>query len=161
MRWWALGAMVLAVFAVTLDVTVLTVALPTLAGALKASESQLQWFVTAYTLALVAGIVGAPKESFWNGSIALVAVGLLLAVEVPDLRLRVLGRTDLGLLGLWFGSALVWAAVWAIEPPAAGPLAPVVTLAWSSSFYGLVALWCLFVRRLLLPGQDPAGITIS
>jgi len=37
--------MVLAVFAVTLDVTVLTVALPTLAGALKASESQLQWFV--------------------------------------------------------------------------------------------------------------------
>ena len=31
--------MVLAVFAVTLDVTVLTVALPTLAGALKASES--------------------------------------------------------------------------------------------------------------------------
>jgi len=39
------------VFAVTLDVTVLTVALPTLAGALKASESQLQWFVTAYTLA--------------------------------------------------------------------------------------------------------------
>jgi hypothetical protein len=111
-------------------------------------------------LALVAGIVGAPKESFWNGSIALVAVGLLLAVDVPDLGLRVLGRTDLGLLGLWFGSALVWAAVWAIEPPAAGPLAPVVTLAWSSSFYGLVALWCLFVRRLR-PGQDSAGITIS
>jgi hypothetical protein len=111
-------------------------------------------------LALVAGIVGAPKESFWNGSIALVAVGLLLAVDVPDLRLRVLGRTDLGLLGVWFGSALVWAAVWAIEPPAAGPLAPVVTLAWSSSFYGLVALWCLFVRRLR-PGQDPAGTTIS
>jgi hypothetical protein len=111
-------------------------------------------------LALVAGIVGAPKESFWNGSIALVAVGLLLAVDVPDLRLRVLGRTDLGLLGVWFGSALVWAAVWAIEPPAAGPLAPVVTLAWSSSLYGLVALWCLFVRRLR-PGQVSAEATIS
>jgi hypothetical protein len=111
-------------------------------------------------LALVAGIVGAPKESFWNGSIALVAVGLLLAVDAPDLRLRVLGRTDLGLLGAWFGSALVWAAVWAIEPSASGPLAPIVTLAWSSSLYGLVALWCLFVRRLR-PGQDSAETTIS
>jgi hypothetical protein len=111
-------------------------------------------------LALVAGIVGAPKDSFWNGSIALVAVGLLVAVDAPDLRLRVLGRTDMGLLGVWFGSALVWAAVWAIEPPAAGPLAPVVTLAWSSSFYGLVALWCLFVRRLR-SGQDSAETTIS
>jgi hypothetical protein len=111
-------------------------------------------------LALVAGIVGAPKESFWNQSIALVAVGLLLAVEAPDLRLRTLGRTDLGLLGAWFGSALVWAAVWVIEPPASGPLAPIVTLAWSSSLYGLVALWCLLVRRLR-PGQDPAAATIS
>jgi hypothetical protein len=33
-RWWALGAIVLAVLAITLDVTVLTVALPTLAGGL-------------------------------------------------------------------------------------------------------------------------------
>jgi len=30
-RWWALGAISLAVLAITLDVTVLTVALPTLA----------------------------------------------------------------------------------------------------------------------------------
>ncbi len=111
-------------------------------------------------LALVAGIVGAPKESFWNQSIALVAVGLLLAVDAPDLRLRALGGVDLGLLGVWFGSALVWAAVWAIEPPASGPLAPIVTLAWSSSLYGLVALWCLFVRRLW-PNQVAAGATIS
>ncbi|MGA3058691.1 MAG: glycosyltransferase 87 family protein, partial [Candidatus Limnocylindrales bacterium] len=99
-------------------------------------------------LALVAGMVGAPKESFWNQSIALIAVGLLLAVDAPDLRLRTLGRIDLGLLGTWFGSALVWTIVWAIEPPASGPLAPVVTLAWSSSLYGLLALWCLFARRL-------------
>jgi alpha-1,2-mannosyltransferase len=111
-------------------------------------------------LALVAGMVGAPKESFWNQSIALVAVGLLLAVDAPDLRLGALGRIDLGLLGAWFGSAFVWAAVWAIEPPAPGPLAAVVTLAWSSSLYGLLALWCLFARRLR-PGQDSAEATIS
>jgi hypothetical protein len=111
-------------------------------------------------LALVAGIAGAPKESFWNESIALVAIGLLLAVDAPDLRLRSLGRIDLGLLVTWFGSALAWAAVWAIEPQASGPLALVVTLAWSSSLYGLLALCCLFARRLRL-GQDSAEATIS
>ncbi len=40
--------------AVTLDVTVLT-----LAHVLHASESQLQWFVTAYTLALATGMLPA------------------------------------------------------------------------------------------------------
>ena len=67
-RWWALGAIALAVFAVTLDVTVLTVALPTLAGSLNASEAQLQWFVTAYTLALVAGMLPAGNFSLLRSS---------------------------------------------------------------------------------------------
>ena len=79
-RWWALGAMVLAVFAVTLDVTVLTVALPTLAGALKASESQLQWFVTAYTLALVAGMLPAGLLGDRYGRKLLMSAGLVLFV---------------------------------------------------------------------------------
>jgi DHA2 family multidrug resistance protein-like MFS transporter len=56
-RWWALGALVLAVVAIGLDATVLNLALPTLAGALHASESELQWFVTAYTLALAAAMI--------------------------------------------------------------------------------------------------------
>jgi len=41
-RWWALGAVMLAVLAVGLDATVLSVALPTLATQLHASESDLQ-----------------------------------------------------------------------------------------------------------------------
>ncbi|MGP0049100.1 MAG: MFS transporter, partial [Solirubrobacteraceae bacterium] len=47
-RWWALGALTLAVLAVGLDGTVLSVALPTLARRLHASESQLQWFSSGY-----------------------------------------------------------------------------------------------------------------
>ena len=43
-RWWALGAITLAVMAAGLDATVLSLALPTLTTALHASESQLQWF---------------------------------------------------------------------------------------------------------------------
>jgi alpha-1,2-mannosyltransferase len=101
-------------------------------------------------LALSAGIVGAPKESTWNQAIALVAVGLLLAVETPDLRLGRLGRVDLGLLAVWFGAALLWAIVWGLDLRAGafGPAGPIVTLLWSSSLYSMLALWWLFVRRL-------------
>jgi hypothetical protein len=107
-------------------------------------------------LALVAGTIGAPKNSFWNESATLLCAGLLLAVEAPDLHPGRLGRIDLALLVTWFGCAVAWAAVWAVEPPAAGPLSAVVTLAWSSSLYGLLALWILFVRRLWR-AADPAA----
>ena len=53
-RWWALGAVSLALVAVGVDSTVLSVALPTLAGALHASESDLQWFSSGYLLVLAA-----------------------------------------------------------------------------------------------------------
>lgn len=58
-RWWALAALCAVVFAVGLDLTVLNVALPTLARELSASTSDLQWFVNAYTLALAAGLLPA------------------------------------------------------------------------------------------------------
>jgi DHA2 family multidrug resistance protein-like MFS transporter len=56
-KWWALGGLTLGVLAVGLDATVLSVALPTLAGSLHASATDLQWFVSAYTLALAAGLL--------------------------------------------------------------------------------------------------------
>lgn len=58
-RWWALGAVSLAVLAVGLDGTVLSVAIPTLADALHASESDLQWFSSAYFLVLAAAMLPA------------------------------------------------------------------------------------------------------
>ncbi len=113
-------------------------------------------------LALVAATAGAPKTSFWNESVVLVALGVLLAVDWPgDGPWR---RLDRGLLAVWFGSAVVWAAVWAAEPHASGPLAPIVTLLWSSSLLGLLALWWLFARRLGTgerPDQAAASSTIS
>ena len=56
-KWWALGGLTLGVLAVGLDATVLSVALPTLAGSLHASATDLQWFVSAYTLALAVGLL--------------------------------------------------------------------------------------------------------
>jgi DHA2 family multidrug resistance protein-like MFS transporter len=58
-RWWALAGITLGVVAVGLDVTVLSVALPTLATALKASESDLQWFSSAYAVVLAAAMLPA------------------------------------------------------------------------------------------------------
>src|ERR1035437_4974820 len=58
-RWWALGGLTLAVLAVGLDGTVLSVALPTLSKALRASESDLQWFTSGYLLVLAAMMLPA------------------------------------------------------------------------------------------------------
>jgi MFS transporter, DHA2 family, multidrug resistance protein len=56
-RWLALGSLALAVLAVGLDGTILSVALPTLGRSLDASTGQLQWFVAAYTLVFAATLV--------------------------------------------------------------------------------------------------------
>ena len=61
-RWWALTALSIAVFAIGIDVMVLTVALPTLARDLGATTSALQWFSTSYTLVLAAALL--PAGSF-------------------------------------------------------------------------------------------------
>lgn len=81
-RWWALGAVVLSVLAVGMDITVLSVALPTLSRALKASESDLQWFSSGYTLVLAAmmlpaGLLGDRygRKKVMLASLALFAVG--------------------------------------------------------------------------------------
>jgi EmrB/QacA subfamily drug resistance transporter len=77
-RWWALGALTLGVLAVGLDVTVLSVALPTLAVALKASESDLQWFSSGYALALAAGMLPAGVLGDRFGRKRVVAAALVL-----------------------------------------------------------------------------------
>ncbi|WP_174557114.1 MFS transporter [Nocardia jejuensis] len=58
-RWLALGALAVAMLTIGLDVTVLTVALPTLAVDLHADTAALQWFSGAYTLALAAFMLPA------------------------------------------------------------------------------------------------------
>jgi MFS transporter, DHA2 family, multidrug resistance protein len=105
-RWWALGAISLAVLAITLDVTVLTVALPTLASSLSASESQLQWFVTAYTLALVAGMLPAGllgdrygRRAVMLGALVLFALGSLGCAYAPGPEAFIAARVVLGLAG--------------------------------------------------------------
>lgn len=114
-------------------------------------------------LALVAGVIGAPKNSFWNGALALPAVGLLLAFDAVDLRLRGLGRTDLILLSFWLGSSVVWTVLWMSPPPKTFALPALVTLLQSAGLYGLLALWLVLARRLTMPRAvlDPSAASAA
>lgn len=77
-KWWALGAVSLAVLAVGLDGTVLSVALPTLSTVLHASESDLQWFSSAYFLVLAAGMLpaGLLGDRYGRKKVLVIALGL-------------------------------------------------------------------------------------
>ena len=105
-RWWALGAITLAVLAVGLDVTVLSLALPTLAAALKATESDLQWFSSGYALVLAAAMLPAGllgdrygRKKVLLVSLALFAVGSLACAESRTATEFLIARLALGLAG--------------------------------------------------------------
>ncbi|HEX3650230.1 MAG TPA: MFS transporter [Pseudonocardiaceae bacterium] len=105
-RWWALGALNLAVLAVGLDGTVLTIALPTLAGALRATESDLQWFTSGYLLVLAAAMLPAGllgdrygRRTVLLASLALFGVGSAACAFAPNPAAFIAARTVVGIAG--------------------------------------------------------------
>lgn len=103
-RWWALIALAVSSVAIGLDVTVLNLALPTLAGRLHAGSGDLQWFVDAYTLVfaaviLPAGLLGDRygRKRWLLGGLTLfgfASVGCALSATAGDL---IFARGALGL----------------------------------------------------------------
>src|SRR5437588_1193345 len=105
-RWWALGALTLAVLAVGLDGTVLSVALPTLSSALHASESDLQWFSSGYLLVLAAAMLPAGllgdrygRKTVLLGALALFGAGSAACAYAPSVAAFIAARVVLGLAG--------------------------------------------------------------
>jgi EmrB/QacA subfamily drug resistance transporter len=105
-RWWALGGLTLAVLAVGLDGTVLSVALPTLAKALHASESDLQWFSSGYLLVLAAsmlplGLLGDRygRKKVMLGSLALFGSGSAACAYSRTVGEFIAARVVLGIAG--------------------------------------------------------------
>jgi DHA2 family multidrug resistance protein-like MFS transporter len=103
-KWWALAGLTLGVLAVGLDATVLSVALPTLAGSLHASASDLQWFVSSYTLALAVGLLpgGLLGDRFGRkrvmlATLAVFGLGSLACAYSPSAGAFIAARTLLGL----------------------------------------------------------------
>ena len=105
-RWWALGAVSLSLFAVTVDGTVLSVALPTLAGALHATASDLEWFSSGYLLLLAAatlpaGLIGDRfgRKKLLAGCLAAFGAGSVLCAQAPSPGVFLAARLLMGLAG--------------------------------------------------------------
>lgn len=77
-RWLILGVLILALFGVSLDNTILNVALPTLAADLQASAAELQWIINAYIL-VFAGLLlvaGALSDRYGRRLALLIGLGM-------------------------------------------------------------------------------------
>jgi MFS transporter, DHA2 family, multidrug resistance protein len=105
-KWWALGGITLAVLAVTLDATILSVALPTLAGVFHASETDLQWFSSAYLLVLAAAMLPAGllgdrygRKKVLLASLVLFGAGSAACAYAPSTGAFIAARVVLGAAG--------------------------------------------------------------
>jgi len=105
-RWWALAAVSLGVMTVGLDGTVLSVALPTLSTALRASESDLQWFSSGYFLVLAAAMLPAGllgdrygHKKVLLGSLGVFGAGSVVCAYATSAGAFLAARVLLGLAG--------------------------------------------------------------
>jgi EmrB/QacA subfamily drug resistance transporter len=105
-KWWALGAVSLSILAVSFDGTVLSVALPTLARALHASESDLEWFSSGYLMLLAAGVLPAGligdrygRKKVMLASLAAFGAGSVLCAYSPSAGVFLIARLLMGLAG--------------------------------------------------------------
>src|SRR5512143_506764 len=108
-RWWALAVMCISLLVITLDNTILNVALPALIRDTHASTSQLQWVIDGYTL-VFAGLLlttGALGDRFGrrgalSAGLALFGVGSLMSALVHSAGQLVFTRAFMGI-----GAALI------------------------------------------------------
>jgi len=103
-RWWALVALNLAVLAAGLDATILSVALPTLANSLHATETDLQWFQSGYLLVMAAAMLPAGllgdrfgRKKVMLGALTLFALGSVACAYAPNAGAFIAARVALGI----------------------------------------------------------------
>jgi EmrB/QacA subfamily drug resistance transporter len=77
-RWWALGVLILSLFVISLDNTIMNVTLPTLVRALGASATELQWIVDAYVLVFAGLLLTAGSLGDRFGRKGALTIGLVL-----------------------------------------------------------------------------------
>jgi EmrB/QacA subfamily drug resistance transporter len=75
-KWWTLAVVLITVFMLLLDVTIVAVALPTISAALHPSFSQLQWIVDGYALMLTSVLLTAGMFADIYGRKRVLTIGL-------------------------------------------------------------------------------------
>src|SRR5437763_2720891 len=190
-RWWALGAMVLSVLVIGFDTTILNVALPTLGGAIHATNSQLQWIVDAYVL-IFAGLLqpaGALGDRYGRKLLLMIGLALFGGASVIGALVDSPGQLIAVRAVMGIGAAILTPIVMAVLPVlftekergkaiavvTAGiglglPLGPLVGgyllkhFWWGSIFLVNVpaaALALLAVALLIPESRDPAGRRVA
>src|SRR5215207_6443408 len=117
-RWWALAPLALSGLVVGLDLTVLNVALPTLATDLHASTGDLQWFANAYNLVLAAMLLpaGLLGDRFGRKRVLLTALALFGIASVGCAYAASAGQLIAGRALLGLGGAAVLPLCMAMLP---------------------------------------------
>lgn len=117
-RWWALGALVASMLVLGFDMTILNVALPTMAGELGATTGQQQWMADAYVvvfaaLMLPAGLLGDRfgRRRMLITGLGVFLVGSLIGTLADDVPTVIAARSVMGV-----GGALVMPLALAVLP---------------------------------------------
>jgi MFS transporter, DHA2 family, multidrug resistance protein len=111
-RWWMLVVLCLSVLLVTVDTTIVNVALPTFSRDLEASTSSLQWIVDAYTLVFAGLLLVGGHFGDRFGRLRMLQAGLVvfaltsLAAAAADTT----GQLIAGRAAMGIGAALIYPA---------------------------------------------------
>src|SRR6478752_8399209 len=83
-RWWTLGAVCVATFMLLLDITIVNVALPSIADSLHSSFTDLQWVIDAYALSLAALLLtwGSTSDRVGRRAIFVLGLGLFTVASL-------------------------------------------------------------------------------
>ncbi|MER5429789.1 MFS transporter [Streptomyces sp. NPDC002588] len=122
-RWWALGALVASMLTLGFDMTILNVALPTMAVQLSATTGELQWMADAYVvvfaaLMLPAGLLGDRfgRRRMLIAGLGVFLVGSGLGTLAGDVNWVIAARALMGV-----GGALVTPLALSVLPSLFGP----------------------------------------
>jgi EmrB/QacA subfamily drug resistance transporter len=161
-KWWTLLVVCVGTFMLLLDITIVNVALPTIARSLHASFSDIQWVIDAYALTLASVLLTAGvladllgRRLIYSIGLGLFALTSLLCALSPDALFLIIARAAQGIGGaIMFATGLsllaqefqgrergtafgIWGATIATSA-AVGPLlggALTEGLGWASIFY--------------------------
>ncbi|TLG08839.1 MFS transporter [Nocardia cyriacigeorgica] len=117
-RWWALGGLLVAVLTVGFDITIMNVALPTIATELPADTAQLQWMVNAYVLVL-AGLMlvcGALGDRYGRKRLLLIGLALFAASSAAAAWADTAGLVIAARAVMGVGAAILLPVVFAVLP---------------------------------------------
>jgi MFS transporter, DHA2 family, multidrug resistance protein len=117
-KWWALIAIAASVLVVGLDLTVLNLALPTIATDLHASASDLQWISAAYSLVLAAAMLpaGLLGDRFGRKKVLLIALIVFGAGSVACAYATSTGELIAARAMLGIGAAAIFPLSLAVIP---------------------------------------------